>query len=224
MALPGTAEEINDRFAREHPIDAYYADSPLPIRWIEQQRLRIIREMVAETPGLEILEVGSGGGHVLRMFRRSKLTACDVSGVLLENARRKLAGYDVRFVKGELADAGFADASFDRVICTEVLEHVEDPEAVLADLARVLRPTGRAVITLPNDPLILRAKALLRRTPVGWLWRNRIEWGGDKYHLHRWTPAEMQALLERYFVVEERRSSPVDAVPIRVCFRCSARV
>jgi len=221
--MPGEldVEALNDRLARAHPIGDYYARSPLPIRWIERKRLRIIREMTGEGAGLDLLEVGSGGGHVLRMFPRARLTALDVSGAYLDLARENLAGYDVRFVKGEVDRLDLPAASYDRIICTEVLEHTVDPEAILAALARLLRPRGVAVITVPNDPAIARWKQRIRRTPAGLWLRNRIEWGGDAYHLHQWTPDAFERLLARWFRVTQRRASPFDALPIRACFRCT---
>ena len=216
-------EALNDRLAREHPIDDYYARSALPIRLIERRRLAIIRELVGACPGLELCEVGAGGGHVLRLFPEARLTAIDVSQVFLDTARRNLTGYDVHFIKGEVEKLDLPPASFDRVVCTEVLEHTLDPAAILAALARLLRPDGVAVITIPNDDLIGRLKAVVRRTPVGWLLRHRIEWGGDAYHLHRWTPADFRRLLEDYFRVTDFRGAPLDALPLRACYRCVAR-
>jgi len=217
---PEEVEALNDRLAREHPIDDYYERSPWPIRLIERERLRIIREMVAEDPGHRILEIGSGGGHVLRMFRSSRLTAVDVSDVFLETARKNLAGYDVELIKGDITELGLAPGSFDRVICTEVLEHTTDPGAILDEIARLLRPAGRAVITVPNDPLINTLKRTVRRTPAGWLMGRRINWGGDHFHLHEWKPAEFRRLLSQRLRVEEQRSAPFDALPIRACFLC----
>ena len=214
---------INDRLAREHPIDAYYTSSPLPIRLIERRRLAIIREMIGEHRGLELAEIGSGGGHVLQMFPNAKITAIDVSDVFLDTARKNLAGYDARFIKGEVDKLDLPAASFDRIICTEVLEHTQDPETILASLARLLRPSGVAVITVPNDPLINKMKDFVRRTPVGYILRDRIQWGGDIYHLHQWTPAEFERLLERYLRITDRSSAPHDALPIRACFRCISR-
>ena len=213
-------EELNDRLARTHPIDAYYARSPLPIRWIERKRLRIIRAMVGPSDGMDLLEVGSGGGHILRMFPGARITAIDVSNVYLDVARENLAGYDAHFIKGEVDKLDLAPAAFDRIICSEVLEHTVDPEAILATLARLLKPEGVAVITIPNDPLIARLKTWLRRSPAGpWL-RDRVEWGGDAYHLHQWTPDAFQQLLERWFRITQRAAAPFDALPIRACFRC----
>ena len=216
-------EALNDRLAREHPIDDYYARLPLPMRLIEQRRLAIIREFVGPYAGLDLAEIGSGGGHVLRMFRGARLTAFDVSDVYLDTARKNLQGYDARFVKGEVDKLDLEPASFDRIICTEVLEHTRDPEAILATIARILRPGGVAVITVPNDPLIMRLKGIVRRTPVGWLLRGKIEWGGDEFHIHTWTPAQFEALLAKHFRVDAQRHAPLDQIPIRVCYRCLPR-
>jgi 2-polyprenyl-3-methyl-5-hydroxy-6-metoxy-1,4-benzoquinol methylase len=219
----GDVSDLNDRLAREHPINSYYEESPLPIRLIEQKRLSIIREMAGDSAGLDLAEIGSGGGHVLRMFPRARLTAIDVSDVFLDTARKNLAGYDVKFIKGEVDKLDLPPASFDRIICTEVLEHTVDPDAILSAMERLLRPNGVAVITVPNDPLIDGLKEVVRKTPIGYLLRNKIQWGGDIYHLHKWKPAEFERILERHFRVTERRSAPIDVIPIRACFRCVHR-
>jgi ubiquinone/menaquinone biosynthesis C-methylase UbiE len=216
-------EALNDRLSREYPIDDYYARSPLPIRMIEARRLRIIRDFVGDARGLDLAEVGSGGGHVLRMFPGARITAIDVSGAYLDVARKNLAGYDARFVKGEVDKLDLPAASFDRIICTEVLEHTLAPDAVLGAITRLLRPHGVAAITVPNDPLILRLKGLVRRTPVGWALGDRVKWGGDEYHLHQWTPGEFERLLGRHLHVTDRRMAPFGALPIRACFRCVGR-
>jgi 2-polyprenyl-3-methyl-5-hydroxy-6-metoxy-1,4-benzoquinol methylase len=216
-------ERLNDRLAIEHPIDEYYERSPFPIRFVEGRRLAIIRAFMGAVGGLDVAEVGSGGGHVLRMFPEARLTAIDVSDEYLAIARKNLAGYDIRFLKGEVDKMELPRAQFDRVICTEVLEHVVDPEAVLAAIATLLRPSGVAVITVPNDPLIGRIKDVIRRSPAGRILGDRIEWGGDTYHLHQWTPDSFATLLARHFRVAERRGAPLDLVPVRACFRCLPR-
>ena len=224
--LRGSSQEVadlNDRLAREHPIDDYYERSFFVVRQIEQRRLAIIRRMVGPAAGLRILEVGSGGGHVLRMFPEARLTAVDVSKVFLDTAKRNLHGYDAEFHLGELSDLNLPEESYDRIICTEVLEHTRAPQEVLAQIRRLLKPDGRAVITVPVDPLIDGLKKVVRLTPAGWLLRNRINWGGDEYHLHKWWPRHFAKLLECDFIVEERAASPGAWLPLRACFACRRR-
>ena len=217
-------ERWNDAFAREHDIDDYYNQSGFVIRFIERRRLATIRRMIAEAPNDTILEVGCGGGHVLRMFPSSDLTGVDVSGEMLAKARCNLQGYRVRLLKGELQGHDFADASFDKIICTEVLEHVVDPEGILQQIHRLLRPRGRAVITFPNDVLVNRLKSLIRRSGLTLLPPfRRISWGGDDYHLHIWSISEMRALLSQHFTLNEEAFAPNRLLPIRCCFQCSPR-
>ena len=97
-------ERLNDRLALEHPIDDYYERSPFPIRYVEGRRLAIIRSFMGDVGGLDVAEVGSGGGHVLRMFPDAHLTAIDVSTCISSPPGGTLRGYDVSFVKGEIPD------------------------------------------------------------------------------------------------------------------------
>ena len=140
---PSDVEALNDRFARDHPIDDYYARSPLPIRLIERRRLAIIREMVGPSRGLDLAEIGSGGGHVLRMFPDARLTAIDVSPGLPRHRAEEPRRLRRRFIKGEVDKLDLPAASFDRIVCTEVLEHTLDPDAILAAIARLLRAGRR---------------------------------------------------------------------------------
>lgn len=214
------AGDVNDRLATKYPIDDYYERAPLPIRAIERMRLAVVRSFVGDAGGLDLLEIGSGGGHVLKMFPSARLTAVDVSDMFLDLARTNLEGFDVRFLKGEVGDVGLSPQSFDRVICTEVLEHTVDPERILGEIANLLRPDGIAVITVPNDPLIMRLKHVAGLV-LGRRWvERRASWGGDSFHLHHWKPAEFRELLDRHLHVVDERRVPARLFPVRLCYRC----
>ena len=212
-------EALDDRLtrARARTIADDETRSPLPIRLIERRRLEIMRELVGDVRGLELAEIGSGVGRVLRMFREARLTAIDASSAFLDAARKNLAGYDARFIQGEVDKLDLPAASFDRIVCAE---HTQDPEIILATVARLLRPYGVAVITVPSDPLILGLEGLVRRAAASRAPRGRV--GGDAT-VQRWTPKVLERVLARHFRVTERRSAPFDALPIRACFRCVRR-
>lgn len=215
----------NDAFALEHDIDAYYERSSALIRYVERRRLECIRDLLRPGPSERILEVGCGGGHVLRLFPHQQLTGVDVSQRMLDKARRNLQGYDVRLVQGELSQCCLPRADFGRIVCTEVLEHTVDPSAILQEIRNLLARNGRVVITFPNDRLIHQIKAVFRRTCLDRLsWMGRLSWGGDTYHLHVWSVPEMRALLRGFFNIERERMIPSRFLPIRCCFQCSVDV
>lgn len=220
-AVIDDVERWNDTFALEHDIDDYYERSGPAIRFVESRRHRIIERMVAAAPNDRILEIGCGGGHVLRLFPKAELTGVDVSGVFLAKARKNLKGYRVTLLKGEIDEVGLEAASFDKAVCSEVLEHVVDPERVLTGLRRLVRPGGTIVLTFPNDRLINGVKSLIRYSGARILPPfRRIGWGGDKYHLHVWAIPQMRELLGRFFTIASEAFAPTAMLPLRCCFRC----
>lgn len=96
-------------------------------------------------PSARMLDVGCGTGWLARHF--SDYTGIDGSPDAVAEAGR--LGRDVR-----LGDVGeplpFPDASFDGVVLKDLLEHVTDPVAVVAEVHRVLRPGGRVFASSPD--------------------------------------------------------------------------
>lgn len=221
IADPENVEAWNDQFAAEHDIDEYYATGNVFIRLIERRRLRIIQELIGPAADANLIEVGCGGGHVLELFPEAHRLGVDPSGAMLAKAAKRLAGTKVRLLRGQLNELNLAPGSFDYAICTEVLEHVADPAAVLRDLAPLLRPDGTAVITLPNDRLINQLKAAMRRSGLALLpGLRRLSWGGDQYHLHSWRILEMRQLLSSDFDIVAEEFAPARGLPVRCCFAC----
>lgn len=90
----------------------------------------------------EVLDVGCG-----TMPYRSRIAATRYVGLDYDTPEKRAAKVaDVLYDGGRFP---FADASFDGVLCTQVLEHVFTPEAFLGEIARVLRPGGVLVLTVP---------------------------------------------------------------------------
>jgi SAM-dependent methyltransferase len=96
------------------------------------------------TPGGRILDVGTGGGRLLREMALAGFT--DLMGVDPYVAADAEPFPGVKMLKGRLQDV---TGSFDTVMLHHVLEHFEDPVGAIRELARLTRPGGYAIVRVP---------------------------------------------------------------------------
>ncbi len=114
-------------------------------------------------PGDKILDLGCGfGRHAFEAARRGAYVVAldagedEVNGVLntfaamVEAGELPQATTKVGVVQGDALNLPFPDDTFDRVICSEVLEHIPNDQGAMAELTRVLRPGGTMAITIPR--------------------------------------------------------------------------
>ena len=135
-----------DRKAAEW--DASY-DAPTTRGHWQRARLEAAVRLVGDGPG-SLLEVGVGSGRLLaRLAERGwDIVGIDAAPRMVELARERVPGASLEVARAE--ELPFADASFDAVVAVGVLEY-GDLEASLRELARVLRPGGRAMLGVRNS-------------------------------------------------------------------------
>jgi ubiquinone/menaquinone biosynthesis C-methylase UbiE/DNA-binding transcriptional ArsR family regulator len=93
------------------------------------------------------LGCGTGNGSELLAPCVARVLAVDQSGPMLEAARKRLADFqNVEFIQGPLETLPLADSSVDATVCLLVLHHVPEPARAVAEMHRVLRPGGVALI------------------------------------------------------------------------------
>lgn len=96
-------------------------------------------------PGSQVLDAGAGEGQYKHLFAHTRYTGVDLA---VGDATWNYSGLDAINTLERLC---FADATFDAVVFTQVLEHVTEPSAVVGELARVLRPGGVLILTAPQS-------------------------------------------------------------------------
>jgi len=123
------------------------------------------------------LNLGSGEGDLDRLIASyvETLASCDVNPADVETARRlnhDVANAEYSVQNGEALT--YEDESFDVVLCLEVIEHVDDPEALLDEIVRVLAPGGHLILTGPNhdfpatyDPINRLIRVFGQTLPIG---------------------------------------------------------
>jgi ubiquinone/menaquinone biosynthesis C-methylase UbiE len=134
----------------------------------------LLAEFLAAKPGPIVLDVGAGSGTFTNRLaaRGFEVTSTDVTDEALEVLHARVSGAVAR---ADATSLPFASASFDALVLAEVLEHLQDDKAALADAARVLRPTGILGITVPRNP--------------AWFSRSDL-WAG---HVRRYTREQIES-------------------------------
>jgi 2-polyprenyl-6-hydroxyphenyl methylase/3-demethylubiquinone-9 3-methyltransferase len=169
----------NDLTIYDAAAERWWSDD---IRWV-----RTLRNMV---PGRlrwfdrhmhwadrDVLDLGCAGGFMAEALARrgARVTGIDPASEAIAAAQRHAgeAELDIRYDVGVGEDLPYADASFDVVVCVDVLEHVADLPTVIGEVARVLRPGGTFLYDTINRNALSRlvvvrlAEDILRLLPRG---------------------------------------------------------
>jgi SAM-dependent methyltransferase len=128
----------------------YNAESlSFPRNIFHQPKLKTTAALAAALPdGACVLDAGCSTGYVsLSLAPRLQLTGVDIEAEAVAFCRAHRQG---KFLQADLAALPFCDDTFDLVLFTNTIEHLEDPHPILAELARVLKPAGRILVTTEN--------------------------------------------------------------------------
>lgn len=151
------------------------------------------------TAGNTILEVGCGAGYSTKYLNKAlhlnqQLKATDIGESLLTAARER--NPEIQFFQSSVYNLPLKDKSIDTVIMLEVLEHLENPDAALVELARISR--HRVVISTPREPLwclmnLARGKYI-------------ESFGNTPGHIQHWTSSGLKQQASKFLQVECMRS------------------
>jgi 2-polyprenyl-3-methyl-5-hydroxy-6-metoxy-1,4-benzoquinol methylase len=179
--------------------DKYGSQNPV-VRRLMSGFHRTLDELWSRAAPSSVLDVGCGEG-VLTLEWAERLGSGRIVGIDLEDpklraewARRERPNLEFR--AEEATRLSFGDGEFELAAAIEVLEHVPEPEATLAEMARVA--SGHLLVSVPREPL-WRGLNMAR----GAYWR---ELGNTPGHLNHWSKRGFVSLLSRYGEVVEARS------------------
>ncbi len=162
-------QQAHSWWDREGPSRALHDLNPVRMAFVAEY---------AELAGARVLDLGCGGGILSEALAGAgaRVTAIDLSLEQIEVARLHALESALDIDYRHCASAALAEeqpGSFDVITCMEMLEHVPEPAAILADCARLLKPGGRLFLsTINRNPksfalAIVAAEHLLRLLPTG---------------------------------------------------------
>ena len=159
-------------------------------------------------PESSVLEIGFGSGALLARLSRAdfaQLRGIEISEVAVHQARASHPGLADRLEAFDGSHLPFDDATFDVLCSFDVIEHIPDVTAHMAEAARVLKPGGRYIFQTPNKPINALASTLIYRSFTAW----------RPYHCSLQTPGSLRALGDKAGLTLERLEMFLHMTPAR---------
>jgi ubiquinone/menaquinone biosynthesis C-methylase UbiE len=143
---PNYESRIRSEFTRQ--ADSMTASA----RFTDSQRLTDLRAVAALSDSDRVLDLGCGPGIVSESLAHDAglVTGLDLTPEMLRRASRRCsdAGHaNCTFVLGNSKRLPLSDESYDAVVTRSAIHHFDDPAAVLAEVARILKPSGRLIVS-----------------------------------------------------------------------------
>ena len=171
--------------------DKYGSNNPV-VRRLMARFERAADELIAHAAPESILDVGCGEGALTNKWAQrlsgAQVVGLDLPDPGLEAEWRSRPHPNVQFVPGRAEELPFAADEFDLVSAIETLEHVDDPDRALEELARVAR--RHLLVSVPREPA-WRALNLARGAYVSQL-------GNTPGHVNHWSRRGLKRLLSPY--------------------------
>ena len=167
-----------------------------------KRRAKEIVLAVNPKPTDKVLDAGCGDGfylHLLANLTQASLTGLDDNPKALDLARNYVSSRKLKLVEGDVLKMPFNNNTFDKIICSEVLEHLPDDVRGLKEFTRVLKPGGTVAITVPshNYPFLW--------DPINWTLERIFHthftdgfWAGVwNQHRRLYTPQQLEEVVKK---------------------------
>jgi|SRR5688572_27621964 len=151
---------------------SYYDSGREGSRWYLTQVDFSMKALAGESG--RVLDLGCAAGYEITVLRAAGFTVVGadyVHRMLLSSQRRFSKDPNVGLARADAEYLPFAASSFDHVVCLGVLEYLPDYGRALAEVHRVLKPGGAAVLALPSRRSLFHLSHTVEQATIGPLWR-----------------------------------------------------
>jgi 2-polyprenyl-3-methyl-5-hydroxy-6-metoxy-1,4-benzoquinol methylase len=127
--------------------------------WLFWERIRVVIKELERGEVGRVLDFGCGAGVLLPILLRMKgqVSACDLDLTYASQVARERGWRNIDWRIGLDSLKELAPATFDTIICLDVLEHVDSLPDVVAEFVRLLKPGGRLIVSGPTESILYRA-------------------------------------------------------------------
>lgn len=197
--------EWNDRMYKKHPTP-YNGIAGL----IEKARLWAVLDFAKSQNNDSVLEIGCERGNLISHLPNVKrIVGADISIKALEDASILLKNQNskVEFFQLDAQQAlPFYSGEFNVIICSEMLEHVEKPEAVIENIYNIACNNTRIILSVPIEEPKLKVKNILHKLGLMEFMFPGIELGQSEGHLHAFSKKKLHDLTTKQFQIKRSKS------------------
>ncbi|MFN3989673.1 MAG: bifunctional 2-polyprenyl-6-hydroxyphenol methylase/3-demethylubiquinol 3-O-methyltransferase UbiG [Erythrobacter sp.] len=155
-----------------NPVRLGFIRDAIDVHWPE------VAEAAKPLAGKAALDIGCGAGLLCEPLARlgAEVTGVDAAAdnIAAASAHAEAMGLDIRYMAGEVG--GLDIGTFDLVTCVEVIEHVADKRAFLADVAARLAPGGLLIMSTPNRTAASRVLLVGAAEAIGYVPKGTHHW------------------------------------------------
>ncbi len=201
----------NDEMVSKYHKDGILFESKNPIlKNLEIMRLKKIIILSDLKTDDKILDLGCGEGFFLYLLPKNiQAKGVDISRVALERAKELLKDHPNTSVGfGNAYKTDFEDKSFDKIACSEVLEHVPEPEKVIKEIHRLLKDDGIAVISVPDEKRIKCIMRIIKLTRLDKFLHAARKQEDYDWHLHEADKKFINKITKDYFKIKKITRAP----------------
>jgi len=223
-------EQWNEIHAKNHDLDKFYNHPNRIFRYIECKRISVLLGFADINENDKVLEIGCGIGNILERIKKGHLYGVDISEVQIERAKKRL-GSGVNLTKAPGESLPFEDKFFDKIICTEVFEHVLEPQLIINEMKRVLKDGGIISLSIPNEKLINFTKSVILGTglrrilePKESNWNLASKNNLDEWHLQDYSLTLIKKQAEQLFNISQIKRIPYFFLPFRYVLRLEKKI
>jgi 2-polyprenyl-3-methyl-5-hydroxy-6-metoxy-1,4-benzoquinol methylase len=220
-------ESWNEKMARKYNPDQYYNNLNPIVRFIERKRLKKVIKFVNPQESDRIIELGCGAGNIIEKIKSAKeLVGIDISDFLLNLARSRKYQWPVKFIKGNIEQLPeqVVNSKFDKIYCSEVLEHTKNPEKVLKEIKKIAKKNSIIVISIPNEKLINKIKQILQKLNLfNLFFSNLSRKMDDEWHLHVFELKKFKKIIRDDYVIQKIKSIPFNFLPLRYVIKLKTK-
>ena len=212
-------EKWNEEMFRKWGNEERYIKNNFIVRFVEGKRVRDLLKFL-DGNEKEILEFGCGNGYILSRISFGKKTGVDFSKTAINSCKKKFKNKNFEFFYGNIENIDLK-RKFDAVICSEVLEHVKNPEKVIENMIK--HSKGKILISIPNDRLTNFLKKVLIKLRIFDLFFKGLPKESNEWHIHNFTAEGFKNLLNSKVKIIKIKKSPFCFLPLKYVAYCGLK-